>query len=96
MKEHDDVFGDELFREVLGKSILLVTESTQLNILGQTFRPIFTGVVTTVGNGFITLDPVIIKMQNAPFYQFPTPLSFPIEHIALFTEFDMDRRIPLI
>ncbi|MCM3387113.1 hypothetical protein M3649_03075 [Ureibacillus chungkukjangi] len=96
MKERDDVFGDQLFREVLGKSILLVTESRQLNILGQTFRPIFNGVVTDVGNGFITLDPVIIKMHNAPFFRFPTPLSFPIEHIAIFTEFDMDRRIPLI
>ena len=96
MKEPKDIFGDQLFREQIGNSVLLVTESNQLNILGQTFRPIFTGVVTTVENGFITLDPVIIKMHNAPFYRFPTPLSFPIEHIALFTPFDMDRRIPLI
>lgn len=87
---------NELFLNLLNKSILLVTKSKQLNILGQTFRPIFTGVVTDVENGFITLDPVIIKMHNAPFYRFPTPLSFPIEHISLFTEFDMDRRIPLI
>lgn len=96
MEEIQDLFGDQLFRDVLGESILLVTESKQLNILGQTFRPIFTGVVTTVGNGYITLDPVIIKMHNAPFFRFPTPLSFPIEHIALFTKFDMDRKIPLI
>ena len=94
--EGSNQFGDQLFKEVLGKSILLVTESKQLNILGQTFRPIFTGVVTVVENGFITLEPVIIKMHNAPFYRFPTPLSFPIEHISIFTEFDLDRRIPLI
>ncbi|RHW37628.1 hypothetical protein D1B33_08875 [Lysinibacillus yapensis] len=87
---------NRLFLDVLNKSVLLVTESKQLNLLGQTFRPIFTGVVTEVQNGFITLDPVIIKMHNAPFYRFPTPLSFPIEHIAVFTEFDMNRQIPLI
>nr|WP_106778841.1 hypothetical protein [Lysinibacillus timonensis] len=85
-----------VFVEVLGKDILLVTESKQLSILGQTFRPIFTGRVVDVTNGFITLDPVIIKMHNAPFYKFPTPLSFPMEHIALFTPFDPKRKIPLI
>lgn len=87
---------NELFLEMLDKTILLVTNSKQLNILGQTFRPIFTGKVVDVTNGFITLDPVMIKMHNAPFFKFPTPLSFPMEHIALFTEFDMNRRIPLI
>lgn len=85
-----------LFLEVLNKDILLVTESKQLSILGQTFRPIFSGRVTDVTNGFITLFPVIIKMHNAPFYRFPTPLSFPIEKIAIFTPFDPNRRIPLI
>ncbi|HWL24019.1 MAG TPA: hypothetical protein VNR38_09775 [Ureibacillus sp.] len=87
---------NKIFEEVLGETILLVTESKQLSILGQTFRPIFTGKVIDVTNGFITLFPVIIKMHNAPFYQFPTPLSFPMEHIALFTPFDPNRQIPLI
>lgn len=87
---------NQLFTELLNKSVLLVTKSKQLNILGQTFRPIFTGVLKSIENGYITLDPVIIKMHNAPFYRFPTPLSFPMEHISLFTEFDMNRRIPLI
>jgi len=87
---------NKLFHDMLNKSVLLVTESKQLNILGQTFRPIFTGVLMAVETGFVTLDPVMIKMHNAPFYRFPTPLSFPIEHISLFTEFDMNRRIPLI
>ena len=36
-----------------------------------------------VTNGFITLDPVIIKMHNAPFYKFPTPLVFQLS-ILLF------------
>ena len=94
--EASNQMDNQLFNELLNKSVLLVTQSKQLNILGQTFRPIFTGVLKEVGNGFITLDPVIIKMHNAPFYRFPTPLSFPMEHISLFTEFDMDRRIPLI
>ena len=87
---------NELFLEMKGKSVLLVTESNQLNILGQTFRPIFCGKVVEVTNGFITLDPAIIKMSNAPFFKFPTPLSFPMEHIAVFTPFDCDRKIPLI
>ena len=87
---------NELFLEMKGKNVLLVTASNQLSILGQTFRPIFCGRVVEVTNGFITLDPVNIKMANAPFYKFPTPLSFPMEHIAVFTPFDCSRKIPLI
>ena len=88
--------GNLLFYEMLGESVLLVTQSKQLSILGQTFRPIFTGRIVAVNNWFITLDPAIIKMQNAPFFQFPTPLSFPIEHISVITPFDLDRKIPLV
>ncbi|MGW8427323.1 hypothetical protein ACWGJQ_17755 [Peribacillus simplex] len=87
---------NQLFLDMLNKNILLILDCDQLNILGQTFRPIFTGKVAEVTNGFITLDPVIIKMHNAPFYKFPTPLSFPMEGITLFTPFDPDRRIPLV
>lgn len=85
-----------LFYEMLGKTVLLVTQSKQLSILGQTFRPIFTGRIVAVNNGFITLDPAIIKMHNAPFFKFPTPLNFPIEHISVITPFDLDRKIPLV
>ena len=85
-----------LFYEMLGESVLLVTDTKQLSILGQTFRPIFTGRIVAVNNGFITLDPAIIKMQNAPFFKFPTPLNFPIEHISVITPFDLDRKIPLV
>ena len=87
---------NQIFLEMKGKNVLVVTECDQLNILGQTFRPIFCGRVVDVTNGFITLDPVTIKMSNAPFYKFPTPLSFPMEHIAVFTPFDCNRKIPLI
>ncbi|MDC7724381.1 hypothetical protein Q0O85_26170 [Priestia megaterium] len=87
---------NQIFEELLNKNVMLVTMRDQLNILGQTFRPIFCGKVVDVTNGFVTLDPVNIKMHNAPFYKFPTPLSFPMEHIALFTPFDCSRRLPLI
>ncbi|MBO8128394.1 MAG: hypothetical protein H0Z39_04230 [Peptococcaceae bacterium] len=61
---------------MLGKEILLTMKARQLNILGQNFRPIFCGTVVDVTNGFLTLDPVIIKISNAPF---PTRLSFPLQ-----------------
>jgi len=88
--------GNEVFYQLMGKTVLLVTQSKQLNLLGQTFKPIFTGRLVAVNNGFITLEPAIIKMQNAPFFKFPTPLNFPIEHIAVITPFDLDRKIPLV
>ena len=84
-----------LFLDMLGKDILLVLDAVQLNILGQVFRPIFTGRVTEVTNGSITLDPVIIKMNTAPFYEFPTPLSFPMENIIYFMPFDPKTNIPI-
>lgn len=87
---------NQLFLDMKGECVLLVTEREQLSILGQTFRPIFCGKVVDVTNGFITLDPVNIKMHNAPFFKFPTPLSFPMEHIALFTPFDCDRRFSFL
>ncbi|AVQ98376.1 hypothetical protein OBCHQ24_04915 [Oceanobacillus iheyensis] len=90
---------DRFFRELLalkGESILLVTESDQLNLFGQTFRPVFCGEITDVQQGQLTLFPVNIKMVNAPFFNFPTPLSIPLEKIAHFTpDFDCNARLPL-
>lgn len=90
---------DELFEELqglVGDSILVVTQSDQLNLFGQTFRPIFCGTIIRVTLGDVTLFPVNIKMINAPFFQFPTPLSIPLEKIAHFTpNFDCNERIPL-
>ncbi|WP_245613697.1 hypothetical protein [Alkalihalobacterium bogoriense] len=84
-----------LIRDLVDEDVLIVLESHQLNILGQTFRPIFTGRIIEVTFGFITLTNVIIKMPNAPFYEFPTPLSFPIERIVGVTRFDPRTVIPL-
>lgn len=85
---------DPLYREfenLIGEEILIVTETSQLNLLGQTFRPVFCGTVNEVEPGHITLFPITIKMINAPFFQFPTPISIPLEKIAAFTaEWDCD------
>lgn len=90
---------DQLFEELnnlIGESILVVTESTQLNLLGQTFRPIFCGPIVEVEGGHLTIFPITIKILNAPFFQFPTPLSIPLEKIAHWTpNFDCEERIPL-
>lgn len=83
------------FADVLGKQVLLTTVSPQLNLLGQVFRPIFCGRVTKVNVGFITLDPVTIKMSNAPFFHFPTPLNFPIELISNLALFNCETRFPI-
>ncbi|MHA6250880.1 hypothetical protein [Oceanobacillus sp. CAU 1775] len=84
----NEQYDDELYREFMGllkKEILIVTESPQLNLLGQTFRPVFTGTIEEVELGHITLFPVTIKMVNAPFFKYPIPLSIPFEKIAAFT-----------
>ncbi|RAS89323.1 hypothetical protein [Priestia endophytica] len=91
----EDPLFDEL-QGLIGESILVITESDQLNLFGQAFRPIFCGTIFSVEQGNITLFPVTIKMVTAPFFQFPTPLSIPLEKIAQFTpNFDCDARIPL-
>ncbi|MFC4354228.1 hypothetical protein ACFO0S_03965 [Chryseomicrobium palamuruense] len=81
---------------MIGESILVVTRSDQLNLFGQTFRPVFAGTLREVGEGHLTLDPVTIKMVTAPFFQFPVPLSIPLENIAHFTrKFAPDKVFPL-
>jgi hypothetical protein len=87
---------NEVFRELLGQDVLLILDATQLNILGQTFRPIFCGTLSEVYIGTLQLDPAIIKMHNAPFFRFPTPLIFPIERIVSIMPFDCDTRLPLV
>ncbi|MDT3766445.1 hypothetical protein [Priestia filamentosa] len=91
----EDPLFDEL-QGLIGESILIVTESDQLQLFGQAFRPIFCGTILAVEQGNLTLFPVNIKMVTAPFFQFPTPLSIPLEKIAQFTpNFDCNARIPL-
>jgi hypothetical protein len=90
---------DELYRQLKqleGKQILVVTQTDQLNLFGQTFRPIFCGTVSEVEYGHITLFPVIIKIVNAPFFNFPIPLSIPLEKIAHYSpDFDCNTVFPL-
>ncbi|MDQ0218906.1 hypothetical protein ELQ35_10480 [Peribacillus cavernae] len=94
--EREDLILRQLNR-LIGESILVVTESAQLNLLGQTFRPIFCGPIVEVETGHITIFPATIKILNAPFFQFPTPLSIPLEKIAHFTpNFDCEARFPLV
>ncbi|MCI2255038.1 hypothetical protein L2D08_11745 [Domibacillus sp. PGB-M46] len=98
--EEDDEDDDEFFEELtslIGQSVLIVTEASQLNLLGQTFRPIFCGPIVEVERSHLTIDPVTIKILNAPFFQFPLPLSIPLEKIAQLTPcFDCSERFPLI
>lgn len=84
-----------IFEELLGQEIIVILDASQLNILGQTFRPIFTGRLEVVRGGSIQLNPVIIKMPNAPNFHFPTPLCFPIENIATFAPFRLNNRLTL-
>ena len=87
-------FYDEL-KCFVNRNILIIGESAQLSILGQAFRPIYCGKVTRVTSSVVTLFPVQIRMPQAPEFNFPTPLSFPINKIAMFTPFDCSIRFPL-
>ncbi|MCM3744030.1 hypothetical protein M3193_07720 [Sporosarcina luteola] len=81
---------------LIGEEMLIITKATQLNLLGQVFRPVFSGTVSDVQPGHITLTPVIIKMVNAPFYRFPFPLSIPLEQIVSYsTDVPSDMAFPL-
>ncbi|WP_047985569.1 hypothetical protein [Ornithinibacillus californiensis] len=80
----------------LGEQLLVITQATQLNLLGQVFRPVFCGTIKDVQEGHITLSPVIIKMVNAPYYECPFPLSIPLEQVVAFsTEVPCDMAFPL-
>jgi hypothetical protein len=84
------------FSEKVGTEVLIVTSTQQLNLLGQTFRPVFCGTISEVTESHLTLNPVTIKLVNAPFFKFPTPLNIPLNKITHFTEdFDCDTRFPL-
>ncbi|WP_106496444.1 hypothetical protein [Lentibacillus sp. Marseille-P4043] len=83
-------------KSMQGENLLVVTQAVQLNLLGQVFRPVFSGKIKDVQESHITLSPVIIKMVNAPFYEFPFPLSIPLENVVAFsTEIPPDLNFPL-
>ncbi|WP_246938722.1 hypothetical protein [Bacillus pinisoli] len=75
----------DVINDYIGQEVLIILSAHQLNLMGQTFRPIFIGQLKSVTDGFVTLSPVTVKMMNAPEYQFPTPLRFPLEQIIVFT-----------
>ncbi|UQW98022.1 hypothetical protein M2M59_03165 [Rummeliibacillus sp. G93] len=95
MKQADEMLVDYM-QKLKGEDVLVITRAVQLNLLGQVFRPIFAGKVSDIQLGHLTLSPVIIKMVNAPFYEFPLPLSIPLEQIVAFsTEIPSDMAFPL-
>lgn len=82
-------------QKFVGQDLLITLGEDQLNILGQTFRPVFVGRVATVNQAYLKLDPVVIKIITAPFFAFPTPLLFPLEKIIGVTPFDRETIFPL-
>ena len=83
-------------KKLLGEEVLVITCAVQLNLLGQVFRPVFYGTIADVQHGHLTLSPVIIKMVNAPFYNFPFPLSIPFEQLVSYSsEVPSDLVFPL-
>jgi hypothetical protein len=86
----------DLVNQYMDKEVLLMLDAHHLNLMGQTFRPIFVGTVQRVTEGFVTLSPVTVKMFNAPEFKFPTPLHFPLERVVVFTpEFSSSTVFPL-
>lgn len=70
--------------EHLGESALVVLSAAQLNILNQVFRPIMCGQIVEVGNEYLVLRNVNIKMSNAPEFIFPTDLIIPLVNVVWF------------
>lgn len=78
------------------ENLVFVLKPTQLNILGQVFRPILTGNITEISNQYVKLDKVNIKMSNAPEFIFSKPLTIPLNQIVTFFSFPADKRFPLV
>jgi len=65
-----------------GKNLTLVLRPTQVNMLGQVFRPIVAGRVRLLRPHLVLLNPAILKIPTAPDHRFPTPLAIPLNQIA--------------
>lgn len=78
------------------ENLVFILKPTQLNILGQVFRPILTGKITEISNQYIRLENVNIKMTNAPEYIFSRPLTIPLNEIVNFFSFPAGERFPLV
>lgn len=79
----------------LGKELLFSLQSSQLSILNQTFRPLMVAVLDHVDSDYLYFRHVNIKMQNAPEFEFPTPLTIPKKQVAWFMEFQRDIRFSI-
>ena len=76
-------------------SIMFILRPTQLNILGQVFRPILTGNIENLTDQFVVLCNVNIKMSNSPEFIFPTSIVIPLNQIVTFFEFNPNERLPI-
>lgn len=85
----------ESLEHYLGKELLFSLKASQLSILNQTFRPLMVAELVKIENGYLYFEHVNIKMQNAPEFEFPTPLVIPIKQIAWFMEFRRDIRFSI-
>lgn len=85
----------ESFEHYLGKELLFSLKANQLSILNQTFRPLMVAELDKIEEGYLYFKCVNIKMQNAPEFEFPTPLVIPIKKIAWFMEFSRDIRFSI-
>lgn len=85
----------EAFKNIGKKNIVLALKPEQINILGQVFRPIFSGKISELTDSYILLDKVNMKISSAPEFIFPTSLTIPLNQIALFFEYPADKRFPL-
>lgn len=76
-------------------NFVFILKPNQLNILGQVFRPVFSGKIAELTDSYLVIEKVNIKMPNAPEFIFPTSLTIPLEQIDVFFEYDSDKRFPL-
>lgn len=85
----------ESLEQYIGKELLFSLKASQLSILNQTFRPLMVAELEKIEEGYVYFKHVNIKMQNAPEFEFPTPLVVPIKQIAWFMEFSRDIRFSI-
>ncbi|WP_227936504.1 hypothetical protein [Alkalihalobacillus deserti] len=73
-----------MFQHIVGKEIQLTLRANEITFLNKQIRPLFSGKVVQVTNGYITLDPVAVSLSELNQYTFQTPLHFPIDRISNF------------
>ena len=95
MENLNELATQESLKCYLGKELLFSLKASQVSILNQTFRPLMVAELYKIEEGYLYFKRVNIKMQNAPEFEFPTPLVIPITQIAWFTEFNRDIRFSI-